>query len=248
MEELEQQGDSWRSLLAFTSARIALGRKGVSLPLSQVLAFKMAHAKARDAVFEQVDWKRLEEDLHKIGASSTRFHSKASDRHEYLLQPGKGRSLNTVHNVGEYVKYDISFVIADGLSAKAVNAHAIPLLELLKNGLEAMAFSIAPVSLVEQGRVGISDDIGWLWGARLVLILIGERPGLSSADSLGVYLTYNPSIGNTDEKRNCISNIRPEGLGYQEAAGKILFLVNEAMKKGLSGVGLKQEGSFELLK
>lgn len=244
MEELEQKGDLWKPLLAYTRARIALGRKGVSLPLQQVLEFKMAHAKARDAVFEQVDWELISESLRALGFESIRFQSKARDRKEYLLHPEKGRSLEQgtgIFSKEKYGKYDISIVVADGLSARAVHNHAVLLLGILKSGLEKLGFSLAPISLVELGRVAISDEIGQIWSSKLVLILIGERPGLSSPDSLGAYLTYGPQVGNTDEKRNCISNIRPEGLIYEQAAEKIIYFIKEAMQKGLSGVNLKEQ-------
>lgn len=244
METPEQLSDLWKPLRSFTQARIALGRKGVSMPLEQVLAFKMAHAAARDAVFEQADWNSLQQALNEIGWESVRFHSKAKDRKEYLLDPEKGRSIETnkVFSVEpEYGKYDISIIVADGLSARAVNSHAIKLLTALKPTLESLHYSLAPISLVHLGRVAISDEIGLLWSSKLVLILIGERPGLSSPDSLGVYLTYGPKIGNTDEKRNCISNIRPAGLSYDEAVSKIHFLISESMKNGWSGVELKEQ-------
>jgi len=249
MNSIEQKGDPWKSLSAYTQARIALGRKGVSLPLEQVLQFKLAHAKARDAVYDTVDWISLEKCLQLIQCESFRFTSQATDRKDYLLHPEKGRALGgqNPNSSSEYVKYDISIVVADGLSAKAINAHALKMLGLLKPALQNSGYNLAPASLVERGRVAISDAIGLHWNARLVMILIGERPGLSSPDSLGVYLTYGPQIGNTDEKRNCISNIRPEGLNYELALEKILYYVTESMQKGWGGVNLKERETYKRL-
>jgi len=242
MKPVEQKGDSWRSLSAFTQARIALGRKGISLPMEQVLQFKLAHARARDAVYEIVDWGLLKQGLQEINWDPVHFETQAADRKDYLLHPEKGRALKETEDTvsGEYVKYDISVVVADGLSARAINSHALKMLALLKPALEDLGYTLAPVSLVELGRVAISDAIGEQWGAKLALLLIGERPGLSSPDSLGAYLTYGPKPGNTDEKRNCISNIRPEGLLYEAALEKIMYYVCESMNNGWGGVHLKE--------
>ncbi|HSF44395.1 MAG TPA: ethanolamine ammonia-lyase subunit EutC, partial [Chitinophagaceae bacterium] len=161
------------------------------------------------------------------------------DRHQYLQRPDLGRRLND-----QYVEelrslsghYDICINVADGLSATAVNKHAIPLLSLLVPAMKLAGWSLAPVCIVEQGRVAVSDETGSLLNARLSIILIGERPGLSSPDSLGVYFTYGPAIGNTDERRNCISNINANGLGYEEAALKIMDLVKESLRLQVSGI------------
>lgn len=242
MKSVEQQGDSWKSLSAFTQARIALGRKGISLPMEQVLQFKLAHAKARDAVYEIVDWGLLKQGLQEIDWDAIHFETQADDRKDYLLHPEKGRTLKETELTvsAGYVKYDIAVVVADGLSAKAINTHALKMLELLKPALVNLGYTLAPVSLVELGRVAISDAIGEQWGAKLALLFIGERPGLSSPDSLGAYLTYGPKPGNTDEKRNCISNIRPEGLVYEAALEKIMYYVCESMNNGWGGVHLKE--------
>lgn len=228
--------DPWRSLRAFTDARIALGRTGTALPLSEVLSFRLAHAHARDAVYSALDIPYLMQQ----GWTMHLLHSQAADREEYLQRPDKGRQLDD-RSAASLLRVDADLVIilADGLSATAINRHAIPLLELLYPMLSAKGVRIAPVQLVQQARVAIGDAIGALLGVQLSLVLIGERPGLSSPDSLGAYLTYQPRPGMTDESRNCISNIRPEGLSYRVAAEKLVYLVDEALRLRLTGVGLK---------
>ncbi|MVT11456.1 ethanolamine ammonia-lyase subunit EutC [Chitinophaga tropicalis] len=240
------QEDPWASLRAFTTARIALGRTGAAIPLKEVLAFRLAHAHARDAVYSHLDTNGLQEKLQAIFAGPVlQLHSSVADRYEYLQRPDKGRRLDTESSgrlsalKDEYKQQDIAIILADGLSATALNIHAIPLLELLLPMLKAAGRSVAPLCLAEQGRVAIGDEIGALLQAKCTLVLIGERPGLSSADSMGAYLTYSPRPGNTDETRNCISNIREEGLDYSHAAGKISYLVSEAFRLCLSGVDLK---------
>jgi ethanolamine ammonia-lyase small subunit len=228
------QSDPWSSLKAFTTARIALGRTGTAIPLKEVLAFKMAHAHARDAVYSRLDINTLEEQLHPV----TILHSRAADRYEYLQRPDKGRRLDDESIASlKPVNADIAFILVDGLSATAVNIHAYPLLQHILPLLKEI--KIAPICLVQQGRVAIGDEIGALLNVKLTVVLIGERPGLSAADSLGAYITYAPKVGNTDEVRNCISNIREDGLQYTPAAEKIFYLVKEAMRLKLSGVALK---------
>jgi ethanolamine ammonia-lyase small subunit len=230
--------DPWWGLRKFTNARIALGRAGVSVPTGESLAFSMAHAFARDAVFERLEVVgcRLEiSGLHRCIV----LHSKANDRSIYLQRPDLGRRLNDESLADLRTlsgNYDICINVADGLSATAVNNHAVPLLKLLIPAMKLAGWSLAPVCIVEQGRVAISDETGAILNAKISMILIGERPGLSSPDSLGVYFTYGPAIGNTDERRNCISNINANGLSYEEAAAKIMELVRESMRLQLSGV------------
>lgn len=240
------QEDPWASLRAFTTARIALGRTGTAIPLKEVLAFRLAHANARDAVYSHLDSDRLQEQLQYLfNTPVLQLHSNAADRYEYLQRPDKGRRLDTASVTllsglkNELKQKDVAIILADGLSATALNVHTVPLLELLLPMLKATGRSVAPVCLVEQGRVAIGDEIGGLLQARCTIVLIGERPGLSSADSMGAYLTYGPRTGNTDETRNCISNIRREGLQYPHAAGKISYLLQEAFRLQLSGVDLK---------
>lgn len=239
------QEDPWSSLKAFTTARIALGRTGTAIPLKEVLAFKLAHAHARDAVYSRLDTSLLQEQLQRFHLPTLLLHSSAADRQEYLQRPDKGRRLDA-HSIevlqalpDALLRKDVAIIVADGLSATAMNIHTLPLLTQLLPMLKSAGITTGPVCLVEQGRVAIGDETGALLKAKMTLVLIGERPGLSAADSMGAYLTFSPRVGNTDEARNCISNIRQEGLQYEQAAGKICYLLQEAMKLQLSGVGLK---------
>lgn len=226
----------------YTPARVELGRAGASLPTRALLEFQLAHAKARDAVHLPLAVNPLVVELKQKGLESITLASAAHDRDEYLKRPDLGRSLapeSRERLVTLRSEYDAAFVIADGLSALAVHRHAVPLIETLFRDLD---WRIAPVAIVEQGRVAIGDEIGELMGAKMVVVLIGERPGLSSPDSLGVYLTWQPRPGRTDAERNCISNIRAEGLSYAAAVHKLLFLMNESRRLKLSGVRLKEGG------
>ncbi len=237
------QEDAWSGLRRFTDARIALGRTGTALPLDEVLRFRLAHAHARDAVHSALDVDRLHDGLVYLGLPIYTLHSRAMDRQVYLQRPDLGRSLDpsSVAQLEGSVTTatDLSIIIVDGLSATAVNHHVLPLLALLIPSLRSAGYTLAPLALLQQGRVAAGDSIGQLLCARLTLLLIGERPGLSSADSLGAYLTFGPKPGLTDDSRNCISNIRPEGLPYPPAAAKLFNLVQEALRLGISGVALK---------
>jgi len=235
-------GDRLSALRQFTAARIAIGRVGNSVPLKQSLELKLAHAHARDAVYSVLDVEGLFDRLKIFDLQQLHLHSRAINREEYLQRPDLGRRLGEEYEhllYGHILKPDIAVIIADGLSAEAVNENSPGLLKILLPKLTAAKLSIAPICLVEQGRVAIGDDISYALKAKLSLVLIGERPGLSSADSMGAYLTYNPGPGLTDEARNCVSNIRKHGLSYTKAADKIFYLINEAFKKEFSGVGLK---------
>lgn len=242
-EEHNMAPDSWNALRAFTTARIALGRTGVSLSLKEVLRFKMAHAHARDAVFSKLDIHHLQTSLSALTLPSVVVQSEATDRHVYLQRPDFGRKLSTAsHSFLSSLKgisYDVCICLADGLSADAINRHAIPVLEPLCTELAKQGIRTAPVCIVEGGRVAIGDEIGSVLQASVLVMLIGERPGLSSPHSMGAYLTYAPQAGLTDERRNCVSNIRPEGFGYNEAAAKILYLVTEMVRLQTSGIALK---------
>ncbi len=225
----------------YTPARVELGRAGSSLPTRALLEFQLAHAKARDAVHLPLAVASLAAELKQKGVPSITVATAARDRDEYLKRPDLGRRLSEDSRERLAVlrgEYDAAFVIADGLSALAVHRHAVPLFDIL---LRALDWRIAPVVIVEQGRVAIGDEIGETLGARMTVLLIGERPGLSSPDSLGAYLTWQPLPGRTDAERNCISNIRSEGLSYQTAAHKLLFLMNESRRLKLSGVPLKED-------
>ena len=236
-----------KALQEFTAARIAIGRVGTSIPLKQSLDFKLAHAHARDAVYSELDINQLSESLKQFESPVICLHSQVGDRRQYLQRPDLGRKLNDASSdqlTDYFDETDIAIIIADGLSATAINENAIGLLRELIPLLSQSAFKLAPISLVEQGRVAIGDDIGYNLNAQLSLVLIGERPGLSSADSLGAYLTYKPKPGLTDEARNCVSNIRPKGLTYKRAARKIFYLISEAFKRKLSGVELKDNAGL----
>jgi len=247
MEKDIKSKDSIDSLKEFTAARIALGRTGTSIPLKQSLEFKLAHAHARDAVYSVLDVDQLTDQLKALEMTVLHLHSKAATRHKYLKRPDHGRQLSEDSAVllSDYaIKSDVSIIIADGLSADAVNENACKMLKALLPKLIASDYKIAPVCLVEQGRVAIGDDIAYGLNSMFSLVLIGERPGLSSADSMGAYLTYNPRPGLTDESRNCISNIRPHGLRHKQAADKIFYLINESFKRKLSGINLKDNAGL----
>jgi ethanolamine ammonia-lyase small subunit len=237
--------NAWSSLKTMTDARIALGRTGVSLPTDAQLAFARAHASARDAVHIPLDVAALQTSLKQVGLTSFQLHSQADNRSEYLRRPDKGRRLSAESAsmlksyAGENLSCDVCVVIADGLSSMAVQKHAEPTADALVKALKLQQLSCAPVCIVEQGRVAIGDEIGELLGCRLLILLVGERPGLSSPDSLGIYFTLNPRVGLTDAQRNCISNIRPEGMQVMDAVERLLWLVQEAMRIGKSGVELK---------
>lgn len=229
-------------LAALTPARVGLGRTGASLPMREVLRFGLAHARARDAVHEPFQPEAIAAELAAAGHESLAVESAAGTREVYLRRPDLGRVLSPAGRsalAGAEAPCDIAIIVADGLSATAIHRHAAPLLAALMPGLSA--FSVAPGVIATQARVALGDEIGLLLKARLSLVLIGERPGLSAPDSLGAYLTYAPRPGLTDEARNCVSNIRPDGLDYAQAAARIDWLIREALGRGLSGVALKDE-------
>lgn len=237
--------DSWRSWRAATPARVALGRAGEGLPTDELLRFGWAHAMARDAIHMPLDTEELATRLQERGWEVAVARSAATDRMAYLRRPDLGRRLESASAdalrerlVGQ--SFDVCFVIGDGLSSLAVARHAVPLLEEVRARLPA-TLRIAPVVVATQARVALSDEIGEICRTQIAAILIGERPGLSSPDSLGVYLTYDPHRGRHDAQRNCISNVRPEGLGYDIAAHKLAWLMGEALRRGLTGVELKDE-------
>lgn len=234
--------DPFARYRAATPARIGLGRSGDSLPVAALLDLQTAHARARDAVHGHVDFAALADALAPL--PTVTVNSAARDRAEYLTRPDLGRTLAPAAALSP-APCDLCFVIADGLSAAAVATHAAPLVHAARARLGDL--SIGPVVLAEQGRVAIGDAIGARLGARLVAVLIGERPGLSVADSLGVYLTFDPKPGRRDSERNCISNIHGAGLGIEAAADKLAGLVRGALAMGLTGVGLKEDGARGLL-
>jgi ethanolamine ammonia-lyase small subunit len=241
--------DRWAALRAHTPARIALGRTGASLPTAELLRFAAAHAQARDAVHTALDTQALTTGLHADGWATQRLHSAAPDRPTYLRRPDLGRRLDTA-SAGALLAQDpppdLALVLADGLSASAAQQHGAALLRHLRAAL-AGTLRLSPVFVATQARVALGDEVGRVTGARAVLVLLGERPGLSSPDSLGAYLTFAPQVGKTDAERNCVSNIRPAGLSPELAAARLAWLVQEALRLRLTGVGLKDNSATPVL-
>jgi len=233
--------DDWQALRRHTAARIALGRSGASLPSREVLAFGLAHAQARDAVHLPLDVAALGTALAADGWRHLEVRSRANDRSAYLARPDWGRRLAPdsarLLETSSGAAVDAVFVVSDGLSSTAIQRHALPFLGTLRPLLEGM--SLAPVVVATQARVALADEVGALMRASLAVSLIGERPGLSSPDSLGVYLTFAPRVGITDEARNCISNVRPEGLAYGAAAQLLAAMMRAALHEQKTGVALR---------
>lgn len=238
----------WRSV---TPARLALGRAGAGMPTDEVLRFGWAHAMARDAIHAALDVPKLEADVHAQGWTVAHVHSRAADRTTYLRRPDLGRVIDPDDiaklRAEPILRSDVCIVIGDGLSSLAVARHAAPLLAALKP-LLANELQNTPVVIATQARVALADEIAELLQARLSVMLIGERPGLSSPDSLGIYITHAPFRGRNDAGRNCISNVRPEGLSYSAAAFKLAWLVREALARALTGIDLKDDSDLALLK
>ena len=264
--ELEQGAISnpWQALRQFTAARIALGRAGTSMPTNAQLDFQFAHARARDAVHLPFNHPLLSKQLKAHGLDSLLVHSAADNRDMYLQRPDLGRKLNGSSQalLAGYIQekakiqegrregennqpVDLAVVVADGLSALAIEHHALPMVLEIERLCQAAGWAMSPIILAEQSRVALADEVGDLLQAKMVVILIGERPGLSSPDSLGLYFTWAPKVGLNDAYRNCISNVRREGLSYQMAAHRLGYLMNEAYKRQLSGVNLKDEAQVE---
>lgn len=243
----ESPWGEWRSV---TPARLALGRVGTGMPTDEILRFGWAHAMARDAIHAALDVPKLTAALHKQGLTVTHTQSHAPDRVTYLRRPDLGRVLNPHEHAKiratEIAPDGICIVVGDGLSSLAVDRHAAPLLAALKPLLKE-ELAATPVIIASQARVALADEVGDLLNAKLAIMLIGERPGLSSPDSLGIYITHAPFKGRSDAERNCISNVRPEGLSYAAAAFKLAWLVREALGRGLTGVDLKDESDLALL-
>ncbi len=244
MSDMAMQA-AWKTLRRYTEARIAMGRVGASLPTREVLDFSMAHASARDAVHVPLDVPALAAQLHAAGFATAVAASCAADRAEYLRRPDLGRRLAPALHEQLAVAPEpqrLTVVVADGLSSIAAMRHAVPLLCELRS--RAVEWSLDTVLLATQARVALADELGALRGAEAVAILLGERPGLSSPDSLGVYLTYAPRVGRTDAERNCISNVRPGGLSYAEAAFRLHYLLTQARAQGCSGIAVKDFSVF----
>jgi ethanolamine ammonia-lyase small subunit len=221
-------------LRRFTPARVGLDRAGNSLTTRELLRFQLDHARARDAVFEELDPRAL-------GLEHVLVRSAARDREQFLRRPDLGRQLaDESRRLLQRGDYDAALVIADGLSATAVHRHAAAVLKALVPLLESDQWKLAALTVAIQARVALGDEIGEALGAKVIAMLIGERPGLSSPDSLGIYLTWDPRPGRTEAERNCISNVRTEGIGYELAARKLYFLMTEARRRRISGVSLKE--------
>jgi ethanolamine ammonia-lyase small subunit len=237
------QSDPWDALRTHTSARIAIGRVGGSLPSAEVLRFGLAHARARDAVHHPLVSADLATRLRAAGFRVAQVRSQAPDRQTYLLRPDLGRRLDEADRealLAAPPAPELAVVVADGLSTFAIERHALPLLEALRERFTT-DWAATPVVMVDQGRVAVGDDIGEALQARMVVVLVGERPGLTSPDSLGIYFTYQPRTGRMDSERNCISNVRPEGLPIDAAADKLSHMLRQSLTLQLSGVGLKDD-------
>jgi ethanolamine ammonia-lyase small subunit len=237
--------DNWQTLRKHTHARIAIGHAGNSLPTSEILALRMAHSMAKDALNSEIDLDMLSSAFASRGLNTVSVKSQVTGLNDYLRNPNKGRlpdkqSAAMLQTISPG-KVDLCIIVADGLSANAVNYQAPKLIDLLLPHIKT--WTLAPIVLAKYGRVALSDAVGEILNADIALILIGERPGLSSPHSMGAYMTFHPVSGNTDEKRNCVSNIQPEGLSYEAAAAKIAHLLNQMRIKQISGVQLKDDQS-----
>lgn len=244
------QSDQWSQLRAFTGARIALGHAGISMPTQAHLDFQLAHARAKDAVRLPLDVDALEARLQETGVDTLRLNTQAAERSDYLQNPDLGRRLapestDMIRARLSDQAADIALVVADGLSSIAIQRNAVAFLQVLMPSLAERGYTYSAIALISQGRVAVADDVAEVMGCRMAVILIGERPGLSSPDSMGIYFTFNPHVGCQDSMRNCISNIHDHGLSYGQASAKLIYLVTEADRLGLSGIRLKDESSSE---
>ncbi len=234
----------WIALRAHTAARIGLKRASAALATAPLLDLRLAQARARDAVHASLDDVQLTMELAALGYPVLSVASAAEDRQSYLLRPDLGRRLAATADAALAAcsgRYDVVFVLADGLSAHAVQRHALPVLSLAIASLRAEAWAIAPLVIIRHGRVAVGDAIARALGAASVVVLIGERPGLSASDSMGAYLTFQPHAQTSDADRNCVSNIQPQGLGYAAAGFKIAYLLRAMRAARLSGVRLKDD-------
>ncbi len=236
--------DPWHALAALTPARVALGRTGGALPTARHLELQLAHARARDAVWHALDAAALADTLGAGGRAVVCVRSAARDRREFLQRPDRGRRLEPADGaalaglaLAAPDAWDLAVVVGDGLAALAAARHAPALLDALARVLPE-GWRVAPVVVAEQARVALGDAVGAALGARAVVVMLGERPGMSAPDSLGVYVTWAPRPGRTDAERNCVSNVRPEGLAYARAADTVAWLLRESRRRGLTGVAL----------
>jgi ethanolamine ammonia-lyase small subunit len=237
--------DIWRALSKFTPARIALGRAGGSWRTETLLDFRLSHARARDAVLKSFQWEAIDEELRRSGFETFRLGTDAADRSFFLKRPDFGRRLSSAsrqqlrENCGRWGKRDLAVLVSDGLSALAAETQIVPTVVSLLPILIGAGWTVFPVFIIPFARVKLQDEVGAILQARHTLMLLGERPGLGSADSLGAYFTYQPDSNKTDADRNCISNIRPNGLPPVQAAEKLARLLLESARLGVSGLALK---------
>ncbi|WP_022720845.1 ethanolamine ammonia-lyase subunit EutC [Rhodopseudomonas sp. B29] len=242
----DRPGEGLPDLRRMTEARILLGRFGAGLPTRAVQSFQLDHARARQAVWSEVDRAALRNELGELTVEIAEAHSMASTREEFVRRPDLGRRLSpdSISGLGKLPRgRDVVIVLGDGLSASAVTTNGAAVTRAVLERLDAASMSVSAVVLAAQARVALADPIGELLEARVAIMLIGERPGLSAADSLGAYLTYGPKSGTPDSRRNCISNIRRGGLAIDEAADSMTALVALMLKTGISGVGLQSAAS-----
>lgn len=236
----------WERLKKHTNARIAMGRAGGSITTKELLKFNYDHARARDAVHIPLNITYIKPALEALAEKVLVISSQAETRDVYLKRPDLGRRLcdsskECLAREAKGKEYDIAVIVADGLSALAIENNAVPFLDKFIPDARSKGFSIAPLTIIEQGRVASGDEAARLLNSKLAVVLIGERPGLSSPDSMGIYMTFNPEKGTTDERRNCISNIRDEGFPPKAASEKLFYLVTESLRRQISGVDLKDE-------
>jgi ethanolamine ammonia-lyase small subunit len=245
---IEAARDPWADLAAVTTARIALGRAGGSLRTESLLDFRIAHARARDAVQSEFDPAALARQLEREGLEHQALATGAVDRRTFLLRPDLGRRLDESSHAllgkcaANWGRRDLVILVSDGLAAQAAERHAVAALAPLVRELRGIGWTLYPILLAPFGRVKLQDEVGAILGARLALMFLGERPGLGAPDSLGAYFTFEPRADRTDADRNCVSNIRPEGLPPPAAARKLTQLLRESARRGLSGVALKDTG------
>jgi len=236
--------DVWTRLRTFTQARIGLGRVGSAVPTSRLLEFQLAHAQARDAVLRVWDVAPIAEGLKVLAEETIHVVSQVTNRGDFLKRPDLGRKLSPQSRaslqLAPQTANELSFIVSDGLSAKAIDRHFLAFWKIFSPQIQDLPYG--PVVLAPYSRVALSDEVGEALGAKLSVIFIGERPGLSSSDSMGIYLTYHPQLGNHDANRNCISNIRPpDGLSYEHASAKLNYLIRESLRRQLSGIDLKED-------
>ncbi|TGM05083.1 ethanolamine ammonia-lyase subunit EutC [Leptospira jelokensis] len=243
--------EKWKQ---FTQARIGLNRSGGSISTKEMLKFRLDHARAKDAVLLEPNWELIHESMNqlstKYGIKNIFVKSKITSKQEYLLRPDLGRRLldgSELDLIPKDEGFDLSIVCIDGLSAKAIDENLIFYLELLFSEIQKTKLTLSPLVIAKWGRVALGDEIAEKLHAKICLVIIGERPGLSASDSLGIYLTYKPKIGNTDESRNCISNVRPKGLPIPLAVKKTIYLIHEVLAEKKSGVLLKDQMPNESL-